>query len=86
VLVVELGRVRHLRDQLQGVADVLRRRFLTPPLLSPSPPGGAAPGVLPPLLTGAALDGDERERAAAVPVAALDPAAAIRRGAPVGGR
>jgi len=86
VLVVELARVRDLRDQLQGVADVLRRRFLPAPLLSAPPAGGATLELLAPLLAGAPLDGDERERAATVAVAALGSAAAIGRGAPVGGR
>ena len=86
MLVVKLARVRDLRDQLQGVADVLRRRFLPAPLLSAPPPRGAALGVLAPLVAGAPLDGDERERAATVAVAALGPAAAIGRGAPVDGR
>src|SRR5256885_7953971 len=77
MLVVELTRVCDLRDQLQGVADVLRRRFFPPPLLAAPPPAGAALGVLPPILPRAPLDRDERKHPTAVTVAALGPAAAV---------
>jgi len=86
MLVVELTRVCDLRDQLQGVADVLRRRFFPPPLLAAPPPAGAALGVLPPILPRAPLDRDERKHPTAVTVAALGPAAAVGGGPPVGGR
>src|SRR5207245_1401231 len=85
VLVVQFVRVGYLGDQLQGVADVLCRRFFGAALGPAAALRGATLALAAPLLPRATLDGDECQPMAPLAAAPLCAVAAADSGTPLVG-